>query len=287
MSGKENKVKYNLKNVHWAELIDEKAFQFGPVEPWPGAVSLSLGAEGETNVFYADGIAFYTSVSNNGYTGDFESALVPDKFSEGIMGNTKDENGVQLEDADAVPKAFALLFEFDGDAKAIRRVLFNCKMTRPSIESETIQGSIEPKTETGTLTATPLIHPPTGKALVQGKTTADTTAAAYNAWYDQVYTPGAINQMGELSVVSTEGTESGKTAAAVDPAKENGNIYRIKTAADVTAPAYDEDCSGSGYQDWDGSAEITASAGDKLLVVECTAGGKARKAGIASVTAKA
>jgi phage major tail protein, phi13 family len=189
MSEKDNKVKYNLKNVHWAELTDEETFEYGPVKPWPGAVSLSLSAEGDTNVFYADGIAYYTSVSNNGYTGDFESALVPDEFSEEIMKNTADANGVQLEDANVVPKAFALLFEFDGDVKAIRRVLYNCKMTRPSIESETTQGSIEPKTESGTLTATPLLHSETGMALVQGKTTVNTKADTYSAWYNQVYTP--------------------------------------------------------------------------------------------------
>ena len=38
-------------------------------------------------------------------------------------------------------------------------------------------------------------------------------------------------------------------------------------------------------QTWDGSADITAANGQKILVIEST-GNKARKAGIATVTSK-
>ena len=43
-------------------------------------MSISLDAEGETSPFYADGIVYFRSVTNNGYSGDLEIALIPEWF---------------------------------------------------------------------------------------------------------------------------------------------------------------------------------------------------------------
>ena len=201
-----NKVKFGLRNVHYAKLAigEDGTPSYAPPRKWPGAVSLGLDAEGDATPFYADDTAYYVSVANNGYSGDFESAMVPDDFNEDIMGNVKDAGGVQIEDASVQPEAFALLFEFEGDKNAIRHVLYNCKMTRPSVESETTEDSKEPKTETGTVTVSPLTLPnpvtigtgetaKTINTIVKGKTTADTTTDIYQGWYNAVYLPGVQN----------------------------------------------------------------------------------------------
>lgn len=156
-----NKVKYNLKNVHAALLTETvedgvTSFSYGTPKAIPGAVSISLDANGESSPFYADGIVYFRSVTNNGYSGDFEMALVPEWFRTEILQETLDKNGVLVEKSDNRESVkFALLFEFDGDVKCIRHVLYNCTSSRPSIESETKEDTIEPGTEKLSITADP------------------------------------------------------------------------------------------------------------------------------------
>ena len=182
-----NKVKYNLKNVHAAKLTkgDDGNFTYDTPQAIPGAVSISLEAEGDSSPFYADGIVYFRSTANNGYSGDLEIALIPEWFRTEILQEVKDNNGVLVEHSDVTESVyFALLFEFDGDIKAIRHVLYNCTAARPSIESQTKEASIEPGTETLSLAADPRED-----GLVKSRTGDDTTTAVYNSWYQQVYVP--------------------------------------------------------------------------------------------------
>ncbi len=183
----DNKIKFNLKNVHVAVLTKANGeYTYGTPVALPGAVSLSMEAEGESNPFYADGIVYFRSVSNLGYSGDLEIALVTDWFRENILKETKDTNGVYIEtNLDPSPVYFALLFEFDGDKKGIRYVFYNCAVSgRPSVESSTKEDTIEPGTETLSISADARED-----GLVKGRTGNDTTDAVYNAWYQSVYVP--------------------------------------------------------------------------------------------------
>ena len=68
-----NKVKYNLKNVHAAKLTETvvegvRTYTYATPRAIHGAVSLSLDMEGETTPFYADGIVYFRSTTNNGYS---------------------------------------------------------------------------------------------------------------------------------------------------------------------------------------------------------------------------
>ena len=182
-----NKVKYNLKNVHAAKLTvgEQGAFTYAAPQAIPGAVSISLDAEGDTSPFYADGIVYFRSNTNNGYSGDLEIALIPEWFRTDILLEEKDSNGVLVEKSTVteMPK-FALLFEFDGDVHGIRHVLYNCSASRPSIASETKEDTIEPVTETLSLTADPRAD-----GLVKARTGDTTTEETYNNWYQSVYVP--------------------------------------------------------------------------------------------------
>ncbi|OLR55046.1 phage tail protein [Hornefia porci] len=191
-----NKVKYNLKNVHAAVLTETvtdgvTTFTYGTPKAIPGAVSISLDAEGESSPFYADGIVYFRSVTNNGYSGDLEIALIPEWFRTEILQEELDSKGVLIEKStNAESTKFALLFEFDGDVNCIRHVLYNCSSSRPSIESETKEDTIEPGTEKLSITADPRAD-----GLVKARTGDGTDADTYANWYKAVY----------ISVAATEG----------------------------------------------------------------------------------
>ena len=185
-----NKVKFNLKNVHYALLtLTNNIPSYGTPVPMPGAVSLSLDANGEPENFYADGIVYYVINNNMGYDGDLELAMIPESFRTDALGETLDANGVLVESSESELAAFALLFEFDGDQKHIRHVLYNCAASRPGIEGKTNEESREVQTETLTIKASPL---PDGK--VKSKTGDTTDATTYANWYSSVYLPNTSSE---------------------------------------------------------------------------------------------
>lgn len=91
--------------------------------------------------------------------------------------------------------------------------------------------------------------------------------------------------LGELTVTSEEGTATGKTAITVEPAKASDNSYKYKVAANPTVPKYGDTCT-TGYTAWNGTDEISATAGQKIVIVEVDSNNKAKKAGIATITVK-
>lgn len=186
MSEKNNKVKYNLKNAHYALLTiaEDGTVSYGNPKSIPGSVSISLDANGEPENFYADGIAYYVINNNMGYEGDLELALIPEDFRTEILKEELDDNGVLIENAQVELESFALLFEFDGDQRHIRHVLYNCAASRPGIEGKTNEDTREVQTETLTIKATPL-----SSGLVKAKTGNTTDTTVYNDWYKSVYMP--------------------------------------------------------------------------------------------------
>ena len=181
-----NKIKYGLKNVHVAiQTYANDAYSYGTPVAVPGAVSLSLSAQGEMAPFYADDIVYYRSVSNNGYSGSLELALVNDWFRTNILGETMSADNVLVENSSNVePVYFALLFEFDGDVKATRHVMYNCTASRPGVESATKEDTVSPGTESLDLACDPRLD-----GLVKTRTGDSTTSRVYDDWYTAVYEP--------------------------------------------------------------------------------------------------
>ena len=179
-----DKVKFGIKNVHIFPMTayTSSVPTYGTVIDTPGAVSLSLAAQGDINKFYADNIVYYQSSANNGYEGDLTVALIPDKVYEDIFGYTKDTNGVITEDASAEAKAFAMTFEEEGDDTGTKFVLYNCTATRPTRELATIEDSKTPTTQVLTVSAAPLKN-----GEVMAMTSATTPDGVLSGWHSSVY----------------------------------------------------------------------------------------------------
>jgi len=212
-----NKVKFGLKNVHYAVVTEAGGeVEYGTPKRIPGAVNLTLDAAGESVQFYADDMVYYEENTNDGYTGSLEMALIPDDFRKDVLGEIEDTNGALIENKDAKAKHFALMFEFDGDAKKTRHVLYYVLASRPSVSGSTRTNTKEPQTETLNITARPA--PDTGdvKAKVpQGE-------AAYDDFYTAVCLKNAPTNTVEEATTDAEFDKFAPANISIDVTSTDG-----------------------------------------------------------------
>lgn len=186
-----NKVKFGLSNVHVAKITYGTDSQtglptitYGTPFAIPGAVNLTLDAEGDNSDFYADNTKYFSSSANAGYSGSLELALITDKFRTDILGEYKDVKDAYLENKDDTISDFALGFQIEGDANARRYWFYSVSASRPSTASQTIETSKEPVTETLNISASARITDGNVKIFMEpgsGNTTQ------YNGFFSAVY----------------------------------------------------------------------------------------------------
>lgn len=189
-----NKIKYGLKNVYFAvaTIAEDGSATYATPKAFPGAVSLSLEPQGESNPFFADNIEYWAGISNAGYEGDLEIARIVDDFKKDVLGYKTGGNGLVYEDTNVTVKNFALLFQFEGDEHATRHVFYNCTATRPNVSGQTRSDTVEPQTETISISASSIyvsaLDTNVSKAEVDN---VSATAAVYSAFYSAVTLPTA------------------------------------------------------------------------------------------------
>lgn len=236
-----NKIKFGLKNVHYAIATETYnpvtgwATTYGAVMPWAGAVSISLDAQGDNSNFYADDGVYAVIGNNNGYSGDFESALIPEAVETSILNRSLDATDkVVYESADDANTTtyFALLFEFTGDDSGKRYVFYRCTLTRPTVAGQTKGDSVDVQTETVTITATPRLD---ADHLTFAHTGDTTTSTVYEGWYSSVWTPsGTVTPSVEINAhaVTVEKDANITLTAATVPA---GAVVTWSSSDDNTA----------------------------------------------------
>ena len=87
-------------------------------------------------------------------------------------------------------------------------------------------------------------------------------------------------------MTSTAGNTTGNTVITVSETLGSGNSYKYKTGASVTVPSVGDTCS-SGYTNWNGTDEITATSGNTIVIVEVDSNNKAIAIGTATIVSKA
>lgn len=181
-----SKVKFGLKNVHIAPIteVSEEKYTYGDIIKVPGAVSISLEPQGDSNDFYADNIKYFSAYANNGYSGDFEMAMITDEIREKIFGEKKDSNGAFIENTNDSFIPFALGFQVEGDEKGRRFWYYNCTCSRAKNEAKTIESSKEPSTDSMTINA--MARETDGKVRVLISETNE-NKEAYDNFFNEVY----------------------------------------------------------------------------------------------------
>lgn len=177
-----SKVKYGLDNVYYAVKQANTSQPYAAPVAIPGAVSINMEAQGELTKFYADNGVYWQASSNLGYEGELEMAKFPAAFLQAIFGFNKGNNDVVAEYDNVQPVEFALLFEFSGDADHTRYAFYNCIATRPTVNGETTNETVEPTTETMTISAVPGSDHIVKGFVEQGGT-------AYSSWFTAVTKP--------------------------------------------------------------------------------------------------
>lgn len=203
MSNDAKKVFYGLSNVYYAmltESVDPKTNKivstYGTPKRWPGAVSIQLDPSGDPIVFPADNSAYYSLVNNQGYSGQFESAMIPDDIRVDTLGNHVDNNGMIVESDHDQISYFALMFEFNTDVNPNRYVFYKVSLAkRPSVASSTVDptGDIEIQKDSVEFRAMPQASATeidgVEAHLVKAFTGANVNKTAYDGFYNAVYVP--------------------------------------------------------------------------------------------------
>lgn len=180
---------YGLKNCHVAFFKADGTYET-PIKV-PGIVALKVKANTSSESKHADDMVWATVNSNMGFTADVQFIAVPDAIKAKMLGYEVDSNGALLGTTDGTPTHFALLAEeqsITGNPRA--RVYYDCLLSVPDADMETMADKPSIKDESYSLTAVPAVIG-TKKMAHAELQKSETNKTAYEKFFTEVYKPAA------------------------------------------------------------------------------------------------
>lgn len=156
------KVIFGLSDVYYAKITETEtsgvtSISYATPVHIPGAVSLSLDVQGDTNDFYADNGVYASFDSNNGFSGDLTIADIPESVYTDLLGYYKDTtSGLLTELAAANEVYFGLMCKVSSNFDPVGFKFYKCSLSRPAFSANTTTESIDPDTPVLTLRVMPI-----------------------------------------------------------------------------------------------------------------------------------
>ena len=150
-----NKVEFGISNLYVGtySVNTSGTVTMGTPYHQAGAVSFSPEEQSESNNFYADNVIYWSGYTGGTFEGDLEVAKFDDTFKTQFLGyiSKASDGGLAVVKNAKKPNVY-IAFQVEGDAESRRIIMYNCSLGGITREYATEEDSIEPATETISVT---------------------------------------------------------------------------------------------------------------------------------------
>lgn len=149
-----NKVEFGISNLYVGTYSVDTTGSVTMGTPYhqAGAVSFSPEEQSENNKFYADNVVYWAGYTGGTFEGDLEVAKFDDTFKTQFLGYISKADGGLGVVKNATKPSVWIAFQIEGDQESRRCIMYNCSLGGITREYSTVEESIEPATETISVT---------------------------------------------------------------------------------------------------------------------------------------
>ena len=210
----QNIVNWGLAKSSWFKITKDASGNdlYGAPTLFAGNRQINFTPVGDLVNVYADGTVVFVGKQNSGYTGTIESTFLDDDFVKWVLSEEVDSNNVQYEIQEPVVNRFGILWEWVGDQKKTRHVMYNITASRPDVSATTAGDGGTKSAQYRTLNLTAI---PRADGIVKATTRGDISSTVYNGWFDSVYNPTGTSEYPITFTVVTDDVPAAPVAGAL------------------------------------------------------------------------